>query len=289
MKLSTFLIIGLIAFFQLSALLASAHVFSDSISCEKVYEIKEIDRSARPQFTAAIYQALQKGNLNWADSKKYLKGYICEQFNARKGAQKVKTLVPDSSYQFNLSYVVGADGQAIDWTWESPISAPMKQVFESILSDLPLFEPANLADKKICVKDQLRFLFSFEEDKIVTAPKEVFQVVENMPCFPGCEDNSMPKQHIRTCANKKMLEFIYSNLVYPPEAKAKGVEGKGVVRFIVNKNGAIINAQVVRPLGSGCDEAMLDVVEKMPRWIPGTQRGRPVPVYFNLPIKFSLD
>ena len=124
-----------------------------------------------------------------------------------------------------------------------------------------------------------------------TEIEEIFQVVEQMPRFPGCED--LPdKKAKEACANKKMLEFLYTNLRYPPIARENGIEGTVVVRFVVNKKGMIDQPEVVRDIGGQCGEEALRVVNLMnsqgERWIPGKQRGMPVNVYFNLPVKFKL-
>ena len=86
-----------------------------------------------------------------------------------------------------------------------------------------------------------------------------------------------------------MLDFIYTNLVYPEEAMKNGVEGMLIVKFIVERDGQITNATVIRDIGAGLGDEAIRVINKMPTWQPGTQRGRPVRVQFNLPVKFSLD
>jgi protein TonB len=124
------------------------------------------------------------------------------------------------------------------------------------------------------------------------ASTEIFKVVEEMPRFPGCEEEDMDKRQKTQCANKKMLEYVYTNLSYPQEAKDNGIEGTGVVQFVVQKDGTLSDIKIVRSIGHGTDEEMLRVMNKMSKdgiiWIPGKQRGKPVRVMFNLPIKFRL-
>ncbi len=117
--------------------------------------------------------------------------------------------------------------------------------------------------------------------------EELFQVVEEMPRFPGCEAET-DDQIRKNCAMKKMFEFIYGNIKYPKEAHAKGIEGTVIVRFIVDKTGAIRDAELTRDIGGGCGDAVIKVVDMMPDWIPGKQKGKHVNVVFNLPIKFKL-
>jgi len=118
--------------------------------------------------------------------------------------------------------------------------------------------------------------------------REVFQIVERMPRFPGCEELENSNE-INQCAKEKMLEFVYANLKYPPIAKANGIEGTVVVRLIVEPDGLFSNVEVVRDIGAGCGTEAVRIIESMPKWIPGKQRGRVVPVYYNMPVKFVLN
>ncbi|MEM1319625.1 MAG: energy transducer TonB [Bacteroidota bacterium] len=121
--------------------------------------------------------------------------------------------------------------------------------------------------------------------------EEIFKVVEEMPRFPGCEDE-MDKALRKQCAAKRMLEFIYRNIKYPEIARESGVQGTVVIRFVVDKDGTVKEPTILREIGAQCGKEALRVVELMnsmpQRWIPGKQRGKPVKVYFNLPVKFKL-
>ena len=122
--------------------------------------------------------------------------------------------------------------------------------------------------------------------------EEVFiNVVEDMPRFPGCEDIG-DKEERNRCATKKLLNFIHKNVEYPPLAEANDVEGIVVVAFVVEKNGKVTDARVVRDIGFGCGEEAVRVVNLMNQqgitWIPTSSRRRPVRVQFNLPVRFKL-
>ncbi len=119
-------------------------------------------------------------------------------------------------------------------------------------------------------------------------PDEIFKVVEEMPTFPGCESIS-DKVERKKCVDKKLLEFIYSNIKYPAIARENSVEGMVVITFVVEKDGSITDARIARDIGAGCGQEALRVVKMMPKWNPGKQRGRPVRVQFNLPIRFKLE
>jgi TonB family protein len=121
---------------------------------------------------------------------------------------------------------------------------------------------------------------------------EIFRVAEQMPRFPGCEDQ--PAGHERDdCAKTKMLEYIYQNLKYPQEARKNNVEGQVVLQFVVEKDGRLNDIKVVRDIGAGCGIAASQVIESMnamkSRWIPGKQSGKNVSVLYTLPVKFKLE
>lgn len=123
---------------------------------------------------------------------------------------------------------------------------------------------------------------------IDTTKELIFKVVEEMPRFPGCE-NIKGNEEGKGCSSKKMLEFLYANIKYPEEARRNNIQGTVLVRFIVRKDGSLDDIEAVRGIGGGCDEEAERIVNMMPKWIPGKQRGESVDVQFNLPIKYKLD
>jgi len=121
----------------------------------------------------------------------------------------------------------------------------------------------------------------------------VFKVVEEMPRFPGCEDIGLKRYKREECAKQELLNYVYSNLQYPAQAKESAVEGMAVIYFNIKENGLIEDIRIVRDPGAGCGEAAKAVFDKMQadglRWIPGKQRGRPVVVQWTMPVKFKLE
>lgn len=122
--------------------------------------------------------------------------------------------------------------------------------------------------------------------------EDIFIRAEEMPRFPGCEDLNTKKEK-QQCADRKLLEFIYKNIKYPAIARENGIEGTCVIRFVVDKTGQIKDIEAVKDIGGQCGQEALRVVNLMNdkgiTWTPGKQRGRPVNVQFNLPIKFRLE
>lgn len=112
-----------------------------------------------------------------------------------------------------------------------------------------------------------------EEEEIVEL--QIFTVVESMPEFPG--------------GTGELYKYLGNSIKYPPLAKESGIQGRVFVNFVVEPNGTISNVKVLRGIGGGCDEEAIRVVQAMPTWKPGKQRGKAVRVSYNLPIKFTLQ
>ncbi|MEZ4933520.1 MAG: energy transducer TonB [Saprospiraceae bacterium] len=109
----------------------------------------------------------------------------------------------------------------------------------------------------------------------------------HQPMFSGCEEMDNIKER-RKCAEQKMMQFLYGNIKYPDEAREDGIEGVVVIKFFVDEDGSIWDAEVARDIGGGCGMEALRVVESMPDWNPGTIDGNPVGMHVHLPVKFSL-
>lgn len=99
-------------------------------------------------------------------------------------------------------------------------------------------------------------------------------VVEQMPEFPG--------------GQKGLFKFLGENIRYPKEARKANVTGNVFASFVVGADGAIRDVTIAKGIGYGCDEEVKRVVELMPKWKPGIQDGKAVPVRYSLPISFSL-
>jgi TonB family protein len=118
--------------------------------------------------------------------------------------------------------------------------------------------------------------------------KKVFKVVEQMPQFPGCE-NEQDSLERHKCQQMEMLKFVYGNLKYPAIDREMGMQGLNVVQFVVDKSGVVKDVESVRVVTRAMEKATIDVINKMPKWHPGIQNDEPVHVLFTLPVKFKLE
>ena len=110
------------------------------------------------------------------------------------------------------------------------------------------------------------------------APKEpeIFDRAEVMPNFPG--------------GITELMGFLKKNILYPSLARENGLEGKVIVKFYVDTDGTVREPVVLKDgVGGGCADEAIRVIKKMPKWTPGTQRGKPVKVYYTLPVSFKLS
>ena len=115
---------------------------------------------------------------------------------------------------------------------------------------------------------------------------------ESMPRFPGCERIHETDRQKKACADKKMLQYVYGNLIYPLKARMNGIEGIVVVSFTIGEDGKIKDIKAENDIGGGCAEEAIRVIKKMQQeriWIAGYQYGVPVAVSFNMPIKFRAN
>lgn len=125
-----------------------------------------------------------------------------------------------------------------------------------------------------------------EDDLLKPRIEEVYCFVEDMPRFPGCEYLQSNSEKA-SCSKEKRESFIDSLLIMPPEVLSGQVEGKGVVTFIVDVNGELYNPKVEKSVCALCDEQLPSIVRRMPRWIPGEQRGEKLPVRVYMPVWFG--
>ncbi|MDD3039405.1 M56 family metallopeptidase [Bacteroides sp.] len=109
-----------------------------------------------------------------------------------------------------------------------------------------------------------------------TIPEDVvFEVVEQMPQFPG--------------GQKAFMQFLGRNIKYPTVAHAKGTQGRVIVQFVVGKDGSISDIKAINNVDPYLDKEAERIISSMPKWIPGQQRGKTVRVKYTVPIMFRLS
>ena len=105
--------------------------------------------------------------------------------------------------------------------------------------------------------------------------QHIFEIVEDQAEFPG--------------GMAALTAFLNANIKYPPIAQENGLSGRVTVQFVINQDGSIVDAEVIRGVDPSLDREALRVVNSMPKWTPGKQRGKPVRVRYTLPVQFRLQ
>lgn len=111
--------------------------------------------------------------------------------------------------------------------------------------------------------------------EIAQEEEPVFQAVEQMPSFPGGQE--------------EMMKYLSKNTQYPQTAAENGIQGTVFVQFVVDKNGRITDVKVIRGVDPELDKEAVRVAKSMPSWLPGKQNGEAVRVAFTMPVKFVLQ
>ena len=160
-----------------------------------------------------------------------------------------------------------------------------------VVSSMPKWKPGKQRGQAVNVMYTLPVMFRLDGDadkKEAATPKEadtqteakvdentIFQVVQEMPEFPG--------------GMAECMKWLGKNVKYPATAMEKGVQGRVIIQFVVNRDGSISEASVARGIDPDLDKEALRVVSAMPNWIPGKQRGQAVRVKYTLPVMFRLQ
>ncbi len=176
--------------------------------------------------------------------------------------------------------VMDVEDEIIPITREQEQPPPPPQVVEVL----------NIVDDDVDIKDDLFIDTEATKDMIIdvapvisTVAKEeeeeeetqVFFIVEDMPEFPGGE--------------AALRQFIASAIKYPVIAQENGIQGRVYVTFVVNTDGSIADAKIARGVDPSLDKEALRVVNTLPKWKPGMQRGKAVRVSYTVPINFVLQ
>ncbi|MCI7357970.1 MAG: TonB family protein [Parabacteroides sp.] len=122
---------------------------------------------------------------------------------------------------------------------------------------------------------QETFVAPVVEEEEEESAQQIFTVVEKQPEFPG--------------GTAELFKYLSKAIKYPVIAQENGIQGRVVCSFVVNRDGSIVDIQVMRGVDPSLDKEAIRVISEMPKWKPGEQRGKPVRVRFILPVQFRLQ
>jgi protein TonB len=155
-----------------------------------------------------------------------------------------------------------------------PAAVSQADILEIVDDDAEIEE-----DIMASTEDQVEWVDLDEIDYVEVEPEpeeeEIFMVVEESPEFPG--------------GVQALLEYLRKNIKYPQICKDNNIQGRVLISFVVNKDGAIVDPEVIKSVHPSLDKEALRVISGMPNWKPGAQRGKPVRVKYTVPVNFRLN
>lgn len=180
-----------------------------------------------------------------------------------------------------------------DLTFEQEIEIPITEQPEEIVAPPPPEAPS-ISDQLTIVEDDADI-----EETTIASSEETGEAVEIKYVPQEVEEEEPEEQEIFTIVEKQpefpdgglpgLMKWLAENMNYPPIAAENGVQGRVTCSFVVNKDGSIVDVQVVRGVHPDLDKEAVRVLKTMPKWKPGMQRNKPVRVRFTVPVNFKLQ
>lgn len=155
-----------------------------------------------------------------------------------------------------------------------PPPPAVADILNIVEDDVELDEELEIMDTEMSQDDIVDFSnMVFEEE--TRDEGEIFMIVEEMPEFPG--------------GTEALQKYLAQSVRFPVIAQENGIQGRVYIQFVINQNGEVTNATILRGVDPSLDREALRVVEAMPKWKPGKQRNSPVRVSYIVPINFLLQ
>ena len=161
----------------------------------------------------------------------------------------------------------------------------------------PVQELIQIVEDDVEIEDEIEIDTEADEDTEIeeieveeeVVEDQIFTIVEDMPAFPGCEHLTNKDERAK-CFTKKLYEFMGKNQNYPEMAKDANIQGTVYISFVVDKKGKVGDITILKGVhgGSMLDKEAVRMLSLLPKFTPGKQRGKPVKVKYNIPVKFVL-
>ena len=186
-----------------------------------------------------------------------------------------------------VQFVVNKDGSICEDTILKSVAPSLDAEAVRVVRSMPNWTPGKQKGEAVRVRFTLPVTFRLDGGaeskpaevkqvvKTSTQGEEIFNVVEEQPIYLG--------------GHEALMKYIQQNIKYPKEAQEQGKQGRVIVQFVVEKDGSITDAKIVRSADPQLDAEALRIVNAMPNWTPGKQRGEPVRTYFTIPVTFRLQ
>ena len=155
-------------------------------------------------------------------------------------------------------------------------------VIEIVDDEEEIEEELEIEDIELDEDTEIEIIEDYEEEEEDVA----FMIVENMPAMGDCRKLRGDERH--QCTQLEIIKYVSKNTKYPPIAKDAGIQGTVFVYFVVGKDGKVRDVRVLREVDSRLDAEATRVVESLPKFEPGEQRGKAVSVQYTIPVKFII-
>ena len=243
--------------------ISSAKV-NDLTSIVKAEEVKSVENSSDEKFklSGTVVEAARK-NVPVIGASVIIRGTTNGTLTDMDGKFVMTGVKKGDVIQVSF---VGYQTQSVVVKDDSPLTILMRDDVQ------PLDEMVVVGQTP---KEEVKYTKVEVEETEKPQEEVIFQVVEEMPQFPGGLGEAM--------------KFLAKNIKYPVEAQQAKIEGRVIVRFVVGRDGSVSNVEVVRGVSPELDAEAVRVVSLMPKWIPGKQRGKAVAVKYTMPIMFRLQ
>ncbi|MBI1266061.1 MAG: TonB family protein [Cryomorphaceae bacterium] len=164
-----------------------------------------------------------------------------------------------------------------------PPPPPQTSMIEIVDDDEVIEDELQVEDLDLDENTEIETIEVIEE---VVEDDTPFMIVEHMPALGPCKDMRGDERH--QCTQMEIIKYVTKNTKYPPIAKDAGIQGTVFVYFVVDKNGDVKDAKVLREVDPRLDKEALRVIQTLPKFEPGKQRGKPVSVQYTIPVKFII-
>lgn len=172
----------------------------------------------------------------------------------------------------------------VDLITPPPPPPPPQQttIIEIVDDEEEIEEELEVEDLELDENTEIEIV-EFEEEVVDDTP---FMIVENMPALGDCKNLRGDERH--QCTQMEIIKYVSKNTKYPPIAKDANIQGTVFVYFVVDKNGDVTDAKVLREVDPRLDKEALRVINTLPKFVPGEQRGKAVSVQYTIPVKFVI-
>lgn len=184
-------------------------------------------------------------------------------------------------------FVVAKDGSIINPIIKRSVDPELDKEALRLIGTMPKWTPGKQKGQNVNVRYTIPIVFRLPQHSVKNQAKNVtrsevvydektgvYEVVENMPEFPG--------------GQATLMKYLAANIKYPADAVKDKIQGRVIVQFVVDKTGKIINPKIVRSVNPSLDQEALRVISGMPLWTPGTQKGEKVDVKYTIPVNFNI-